>query len=320
MLHSFSAMNTSFFTFGLTEQGQREAESWFAFVEKNLSRFLTNSELSRLNRADGKPFPASPLLFHTVSQAVYYYNYTEGLFHPFLGQALKSRGYDKSFECLSPSGSSNPDEVLSSENSAMMTIPSGSASAQPQLHPQLRIIQLPSGWTADLGGIAKGWSAEEFARMQRQRGQTKGVIDAGGDIMVWGSWNQSCPIMVAHPFEPDRNLLKLYIRETTGIATSSRLKRRWKDGNGNEQHHLTDPRTFASGTSDLVQVTVLHASLTAAEVAAKCLLLLGSEHGPSWLKRHFPLAHALMVKEDGVVVLEGDRENWENYNVEYPHV
>ncbi|WP_138495499.1 FAD:protein FMN transferase [Paenibacillus pinistramenti] len=329
MMHSFSAMNTSFHTFGLSEQGQREAESWFAFVEKNLSRFLQDSELSRLNRSAGRPFLATPLLFQAVSQAVYYYTYTEGLFHPFLGQALEQRGYSRSFEHLGAgadkkaagSPAASPElELEAGEAHQAQAVNRGGKQGERttglplldiQLNAALRSILIPAGWSADLGGIAKGWSAEQFADMQKRKGVSKGVIDAGGDIMLWGSWDIPQRVAVADPFHPAGDLLALHISERTGIATSSRLKRSWTDADGKLQHHITDPRTLTSGSTDLVQVTVLHPSLAAAEAAAKCLLLLGSEEGTLWMRRHFPLADFIIVREDGQLLTGGELEKYE---------
>lgn len=97
---SFSAMNTTIVTQGLPERWRKQARQWFAFAEAQLSRFLPDSELSRLNRAAGGTFLATPLLYQVLAEADRYYGETGGLFSPYLGKVIARLGYDKSFERL----------------------------------------------------------------------------------------------------------------------------------------------------------------------------------------------------------------------------
>ncbi|MBB3125686.1 hypothetical protein FHS19_000340 [Paenibacillus rhizosphaerae] len=110
-MHTFRAMNTDFVTQGLPEAEYREAESWFAFVEKHLTRFDPGSELSQLNRSAGRPFLATPVLYEAVSVALNYYKRADGLFNPFLGRLLSDLGYGRSF------GEADSEEEVSSQAS-----------------------------------------------------------------------------------------------------------------------------------------------------------------------------------------------------------
>nr|WP_258168562.1 FAD:protein FMN transferase [Paenibacillus sp. AR247] len=108
----------------------------------------------------------------------------------------------------------------------------------------------------------------------------------------------------------DRDIDSLVIRRNAGVATSSRLKRKWLDGEGQERHHILDPRTMMPSLTDVVQATVIHPSLTAAEVYAKCLLILGLQAGIAWLERKHPAAAAVLVCEDGSVCTAGFIESY----------
>ncbi|MDG0810793.1 FAD:protein FMN transferase [Cohnella rhizosphaerae] len=99
---SFRAMNTTIATQGLPVRWRAQARSWFAFAEAQLSRFLPDSELSKLNRAAGGPFLATPLLYQVLAEADRYHRETVGLFSPYLGRVMERLGYGESFERLSP--------------------------------------------------------------------------------------------------------------------------------------------------------------------------------------------------------------------------
>lgn len=298
-MNSFRAMNTEFHTYGLTEAVNLQAKQWFQSVEAALSRFQPDSSLMQLNRSPGIPFAVPPILLDVLIDAEKYYRETEGLFNPFLGHILAAAGYRESFEFMGTE-----------------PIPQAVQPMQPAqqpfnlLEPKLRVnvqqssVILSSGCAVDLGGIAKGWSAEKFADKLIQEGIDHGAIDAGGDIIVWGKTMRL--IEIADPFLPDENIAAIRVGNTAGIATSSCMKRRWTTTEGSEMHHILDPRKLLPSTSDLVQVTAVCPSLTQAEIVAKCLLILGFEEGTSWIKRYNPRCAALGVTTDGSIVTFGN--------------
>lgn len=294
-MHTFRAMNTDCATVGLPPASRAKAEAWFAFVEKNLSRFRPDSELSSLNRSAGRPFLASALLFQALFAAQRYYEETEGVFHPYLGRVMEQFGYSASFESLA---FGSPDKSAADAP----TFPADDGQAPARLDPRMMSIVLREGYAADLGGFAKGWSAEQLAAMLRKEGVRTGAINAGGDIVFWGVPPQGWQIGVADPFRPESDLKTLRIGRSAGIATSSSLKRRWTDAAGRERHHLIDPRRLTPGDSGLVQATVIAPTLTQAEVYAKCLLLLGEEKGVPWLAAKHPEFAYIAVRQDRTIL------------------
>ncbi|MEK5164316.1 FAD:protein FMN transferase [Paenibacillus sp. FSL R5-0527] len=299
-MHKFRAMNALFFTAGLPELFRRSAMNWFIYVENKLSRFRPDSELSALNRCGGRPFAASPLLFDVISEADLHYQKTEGLFNPYLGAALCELGYSRSFETLT-----KPSKTATSSHNA-----AGIGPHPAGLNQELQRITLEPGISVDLGGFAKGWSAHRFALKLQQQAICPGAIGAGGDIALWGTPREGWHIGIANPWQEERDLLKLHLHGTLGIATSSPMKRRWTDTEGKILHHILDPRRGTSADSDLAQVTVVAPNLPEAEVCAKCVLILGAEYGAQWLRDHYPLSAMIGVKHDRSIVVGGTLDQY----------
>jgi thiamine biosynthesis lipoprotein len=296
-MHTFQAMNSVFETSGLPTQSSRKAESWFAFVERTLSRFLPESELSRLNRSKGNPFLASALLYQVLVEANRYFIQTAGLFNPYLGKLIESLGYSRSFEMLVGEQTSMDEE--SSHAKEVTDTPV-------QFNPGMKSVTLHKQVSVDLGGIAKGWSAHQLAQILKLDGLTEGAINAGGDITLWGTKERAMDIGIANPYQPEEDLLMVNIRGEAGIATSSMLKRRWKDKDGNVNNHILDPRSRGSVASDLTQVTVIAPNLIEAEVYAKCMLIIGSKACFTWLEQMNPRCAAIGVLKDGTYRMGGD--------------
>ena len=77
------------------------AEGVFARVEDELSRFRSNSALSRLNQAaGGGPQAVSPLLWTVLLSALQAAEDSGGIYDPTLLRTLERIGYDRSFETI----------------------------------------------------------------------------------------------------------------------------------------------------------------------------------------------------------------------------
>ncbi|WP_318505990.1 FAD:protein FMN transferase [Bacillus sp. T3] len=298
-MHSFSAMNTQISTYGLSDTASKKIESMFHFTEGKLSRFLRDSELSQLNRSGGNPFLASDFLFQILNTANEFYHKTDGIFNPYIGKTMCEIGYDRSFEKISI------EQRISGQ-----TIATPKAPHPVSIDTRMKSIMLTEGVEVDLGGIAKGWAAQQISELLRSKRVTRGVIDAGGDLAIWGGTDRAWEVNIVHPNDPTLNIFEFSVGMDVGIATSSTIKRRWLNENGATVHHIIDPRTLKNGDSDFIQVTVLAPNLTIAEVYAKCLLILGSVQGKVWIEQKAPDLAYLGVKGNGSVVMGGEIENY----------
>ena len=124
------------------------AERELHLMERRWSRFLPDSELSRLNTAAGKPVIVSADTFSVIKSAVDAWEHTDGRFDPTIHDALCAIGYDRGFA----------DVVPTSDASGQAAPSPGCASIELDHH--LREVRLPTGVRLDLGGIAKGAAAD----------------------------------------------------------------------------------------------------------------------------------------------------------------
>lgn len=308
MSNMFQAMNTSFLTAGIPAEQSAEIETWVRQLEKRLSRFLAASELTRFNNANEEICGVSSIFYQVYSDAMHYYNQTGGLFNPFLGSDIVKLGYDRSFDYLSlPRLGSSYEPRTRQVKERVNTVLENSLDSQAEHH----LPRLPQGVLLDLGGFAKGWSAQQ-AREVICGSLENGFIDAGGDIVAWGSdpegdlWR----IGVGDPLGKADDIAEFSLNGEMGIATSSVIKRSWHDSKGRLRNHIIDPRTGLSADSDLIQATVLAPNLLEAEVFAKCMLILGSEKGPEWLGETRPGLAFMVVDKAGIIKINNQLSHY----------
>ena len=268
----FRAMNTDIFILaeGSSEQltpGFEKAKQYILESERRFTRFSEDSELSQLNRSAGSWFHASPELLELLLLAQSYVEQTGGLFDPSILPDLKRAGYDRSMDLIRSEG--------------VFSLPSPAPRRQVGfdgviIRPNESLVSLPAGLSVDLGGIAKGWIAEQAAAILLDYASVCGV-NAGGDMYLNGlpETLDSWPVALDDPRHPGETLTVLNV-PPGGVATSSIGKRFWKQGD-KIRHHLIDPRSGEPAETEWLSVTVIAAHTDLCEVFAKALLIAGPQ-------------------------------------------
>jgi len=252
----------------------QQVEALFATNERVFSRFDAASELSRLNAQSGQWVDVSPLMRDVIDKALMLAEETGGLFDPTILPALEAAGYIRSFEHIAAGGVEiTPDPPVYPKGRWMDVRLDGQR------------VYLPKGIQIDLGGIAKGYTAEQAANRLGWFGPC--LVDAGGDLVAgeapegMSGW----PVSLAAPWTGDdsvpQHLLMVWLRRMS-IATSGIDWRRWQH-RGRSAHHLIDPRSGQPADTDALTATVLDADAARAEGWATAALVLGMQDGVALL-------------------------------------
>lgn len=261
----------------LAERALQQVEALFVANEAWMTRFNQGSELSRLNARPEEWVPVSAGLWRVIGRALDMAAETGGLFDPTLLSALEAAGYSRSFEELSPTGGPVESETRSQPGRYWEI---GRDAAR-------RAIWLPAGVRLDLGGIGKGYTAQQAVSLLNQWGPC--LIDAGGDLCAgegpivgrgeaaaWPGW----PVSVVAPWsdgEEAQDMLRLWLSNAT-LATSGVDYRRWSQ-NGRPVHHIMDPGTGLPAETDALTVSVLSPDAVRAEAWATAALVAGTAEG-----------------------------------------
>ncbi|WP_158562876.1 FAD:protein FMN transferase [Marinitenerispora sediminis] len=286
-------MGTDVLVAGLAPAEAVAALGWLREVERVFTRFAPDSDTRRVGAAQGRPVRVAPMFTAVLAAACEFQRRTGGVFDPFLGAEIAALGYDRDFA-----------EIAAGPAPGAGAAPPAPAPASPprvEIDHDRRLVTLSPGLAVDLGGFVKGWSVQQAADGLRERGVRRGLIDAGGDLVAWRSpadppWR----IGVAHPLRTGPADI-LALTERVAVATSSVTRRAWRDREGRAAHHVLDPRTGRPAESDCLQATVLATDLAAAEVAATCLVILGTRAGPRQVAELDPSAAWLTVDREGRV-------------------
>ncbi len=237
-------------------------------VNRALSRFRPDSELSRIDAQPDRPWVVSELFGEVLDLALRAAASTNGWFDPTVRDAVEASGYDRSIELIERDGPG-------------LARPVRPAGGWPSVifDRRSRVLLLPRGVRLDFGGIGKGF-AVDYALRDVPRGESGVLVSAGGDLACAGPPPEGgwpCEVAATPDSAPEATVLL----QGGALATSGLGRRQWQR-DGERLHHLIDPRTGRPGRSPWRIVTVAARTCAAAEVAAKVGWLMG-EAGPDWV-------------------------------------
>jgi thiamine biosynthesis lipoprotein len=267
-------------------------ERWLDEVDLACSRFRTDSELSRLNAADGRAMRVSPTLIEATQLALRGARITDGAVDPTLGEALERVGYDRDWALIE----ADPERATPAPRLRVRRRPRWS---RVRVDAARGTIALPRGVKLDLGATAKAWAADRAAAAARAASGCGVLVSLGGDIATGGE----CPpggwrvhVTDDHRDGPDAPGQTVTIRGG-GLATSSTAVRRWRRGR-EPMHHIIDPATGDPARTPWRTVSVAAGDCVDANIAATAAIVRGAR-APQWLAG-LGLPARLVAQDGGV--------------------
>ena len=259
-------------------------------VDRLMSPFKTNSELSMINRqASKQAIKISKELFKLLEKANHFSVITHGAFDI----SFSSVGYLYEYrKNIRPT-----DEQIQSLKSA---INYKNIKLNKENHtvyfsdPRIKI---------DLGGIAKGHAVDMCIELLQSAGVKNAYVSAGGDSRLIGKKNDRLwYIGVRHPRDENKLLVNLPLEEVL-LSTSGDYERFFIE-DGVRYHHIIDPNTGESAKY-MQSATVLADDSTTADALSTSLFVLGVKKGME-LINSLPGVSAIVVDRHGKMFVSKD--------------
>lgn len=226
----------------------------------------TDSELYKLNHANGQPFTVSSETANLIQEGIHY-------------SELSGGAFDLTIEPVSALWDFKADKP---------TVPSSDAIAQAVSHVDYTKIDIQDNTVTledpeagiDLGAIAKGYTADQVKTYLKKQGIKHAIINLGGNVDVIGTKPDGSKynIGIQKPFdESGEAITSVQLKDQT-VVTSGIYERYFKK-NGKLYHHILDPRTGYPCENNLYSVSIITDSSTKADALSTTCFLLGYEKG-----------------------------------------
>ncbi|GGW34540.1 FAD:protein FMN transferase [Arenibacter certesii] len=153
-----------------------------------------------------------------------------------------------------------------------------------------------AGMQLDLGGIGKGYAADEAIALLKKLGVRSALVDMGGDITVSDAPPNKAYWILGFSYYDSKNnevFTKLKLKNQA-VATSGDLYQ-YFNIDGNRYSHIVDPKTGRAITNN-IQVTTIAPNGTMADAYASALSVLGIEKS-KYLLKTTPGLEAILVAD-----------------------
>ncbi len=237
-------------------------------IERLLTTFDESSQTNHINRNAGiKPVKVDKEIFDLINRSKKISELTQGAFDISYGSIDKSLwNFDKTMTRLPDQQTAkrlvrliNYKNILLDEN-----------------HSTVFLKQ--KGMRIGFGGIGKGYAAEMAKALLTQKGVTSGIVNAAGDLAVWGYQPGGKPwtIGIANPDSARQAFSYLEITDTA-VATSGNYEK-FVLIDGKKYSHTIDPKTGLP-IRGIKSVTIICPNAEIADAMATPVMIMGVKVG-----------------------------------------
>ncbi len=274
------------------EAAQEAAFAEMRRLEAILSSWRQDSDVGRINAADGSPVPVRAETIEVMQKAQW------------MG-ALSGGAFDVTFQVLSDLWRFGD----AAEETPRVPRDDQVAARAPlidfrriELDENNSTIRLPDGMQLSFGGIAKGYIVDKAASVLRRRGVRSFFVQAGGDLLSVGrkpggeAWRSG----IQDPRAPRGEFFAVVDFSDHAFSTAGDYARAYFAG-GRRYHHIIDPKT-GHPARRCRSVTVWAPDALTADALDDAVFVMGPSEGLALIER-VPGVGALIVDERNRVLV-----------------
>ncbi len=249
-------------------------------MESSLSPYM-DGPIYRLNSAHGEWTQLDEDSFYLLELSVMLANATDGAFDPTIFIAVEA------WDGMSGEKLPNDDEL---RRLAPLVDYRGV-----ELDANNSSARLRDGQRVDLGGIAKGYAANELKKIYNETG-CAGVINLGGNVYAVGSRPDSGPWRIGVQNPRGGGYIEVLELTDKSAVTSGDYQRCFMR-EGVRYHHILDPDTLKPADSGIISVTVISEDSALADATATAAFVMGVDKAQELVERLG--VSALILTKDG---------------------
>ncbi len=222
-------------------------------LERELSRTIAESDVSRLNR--GEEFAVGAHTRNVLSRALFFAERSGGKFDVTVCPVSMLWDFKNQVE---PS----KKEIAA----ALERVDYHSINIEEE---QVSL----GGAMVDLGGIAKGYITDQIVSLLKEKGVETATLTCGSNVYVMGQKAQR--VGIKKPFSQNEICAVLSLQNKS-VATSG-IYERYLEKNGKIYHHILDPKTGYGVETDLASASIVSNSAMDGDALSTVCILLGLE-------------------------------------------
>lgn len=260
--------------------------------ENLFSKTINNSDIYKINSADGQSVKVSPETIELLEISIIYAKESNNIVSPALGNITALWDFDSpSFKIPTKDEidyalmHSDYNDIIIDKNNCTVTLKDEKLSL-------------------DLGFIAKGYIADKLKDFIIDQNIPSAVINLGGNVLTIGTKPSNKPYIIGikNPVNPSgAPICSVEIYGLKSIVSSGDYERNITI-NGQSYHHIISTKNGYPAESDLSQVTIINSSSVDGDALSTLCFILGSEEAKKYLSINHPEVEAIFVDHYGNII------------------
>ena len=270
-----------------TREAYREMFDRLREIESRMSANRDDTDIAAINRNAGlSPVAVHADVVEVVSTALRYAELSDGAFDPSVGPLVKL--WNIGSEGARVPSQAEIDAVLPLIDYRDVVVDAAAGTV---------FLKRP-GMKLDLGAIAKGYAADEVARIIARRKIPRAIVDLGGNVLAYGEkkGRESWRIGVQDPSgERGTHIGVLAVKNKTMVTSG--VYERFFEVDGKRYHHILNPKTGYPVENGLLSVTIVADRSIDADGLSTSTFALGAAKGRT-LVESLPGVEAIFIDDD----------------------
>ena len=272
------------------------AKSEIYALEKLFSVTDTDSDIYRINSAQGNSVKVSNEVYTLIENSLEYNTLTEGNFDITLYNVTKLWGF-------------TTDNKRVPDNQEITEALKSTGSDKVTFHDN-NVISVSEGTALDLGAVAKGYIGDRVAQVLKNSGAEYGIISLGGNIRTFGVKpnNEKWRTGIRHP---DRNDYFVIVNtDEVSVITSGAYQRNFTV-DGKTYHHIIDPKTGYPSDSDAQSVSIIGTDGALCDALSTAVFIGGTEYADTLYNEHKNFEYIILGTDNTIYASQGLKDSIE---------
>jgi thiamine biosynthesis lipoprotein len=269
-------------------------------IENLMSKTIENSDIYQLNNNPETEIEIDQESMKVLEKAVNFAEITDGDFDPTIGALVELWGIGtenaavpEETEINEALANTGYEHLILKENSAEIT---------------------KTGVKIDLGGIAKGYAAEEVKKVVQEYQIEHAFVNLGGNVLVIGNKVDGSPwkIGIQDPREGRGDVMAIVDAVDKTIVTSGNYERYFEE-DGKLYHHILDPKTGYPADNNLLSVSIISENSFDADALSTAVYVMGLKKGMQFIEEMEDI-DVMFITEELDVYLSSDLKDIVEFN------
>ena len=268
------------------ENYQIEFDSLFAVINKSMSTYIPDSDISKLNRNETVLIDDHFLNVFNTSNTIY--KATNGAFDPTIGAVVNAWDFG-------PEG-----KIVALDSLKIDSLMLGVGFNKVSLNN--KTIIKPESTFIDFNAIAKGYGVDVIGIFLESKNVENYLVEIGGEIRTRGTnvekqshWKVG--VEMPH-FDGEQSLINAISLHNEAMATSGTYRKFKVDNQGNRYSHIIDTKSGYPSKTNLLSISVIADNCMTTDAYATAFKAMGIEKTTEFLKIHPELKAFLIFEND----------------------